>query len=203
MIREDWTEVGELTVVNSLAKPRPVAKTYKFPMPGDTGVVKYNVMLADGDSGKLYRIDMDRFKDQIIKLPILRYFPCTDRYAYLLRVSRTCDTLDFCRIDVTDRSVKTLISEECKPHYNEQLFSYHVINDGKEVLWWSERTGKGRWYLYDGEGNLKNALTNEDFVSGNIVKIDTLGRKVIFEGYGKEEGINPHYKFYYEASFDG
>lgn len=203
MIREDWTEVGELTVVNSLAKPRPTAKTYKFPMPGDTGVVKYNVMLADADSGKLYRINMDRFKDQIIKLPVLRYFPCTDRYAYLLRISRTCDTLDLCRVDVTDRSVKTLISEECKPHYNEQLFSYHVINDGKDILWWSERTGKGRWYLYDGDGNLKNALTNEDFVSGNIVKIDTLGRKVIFEGYGKEEGVNPHYKFYYEASFDG
>ena len=203
MIREDWTEVGELTIVNSLAKPRPEARTYKFPMPGDTGVVKYNVMLADGDSGKLHRIDMDRFKDQIIKLPILRNFPCTDRYAYLLRISRTCDTLDLCRVDVTDRSVKTLISEECKPHYNEQLFTYHVINDGKEILWWSEQTGKGRWYLYDGEGRLKNALTNEDFVSGNIVKIDTLARKVIFEGYGKEEGVNPHYKFYYEASFDG
>ena len=67
MIREDWTEVGELTIVNSLAKPRPEARTYKFPMPGDTGVVKYNVMLADGDSGTLHRIDMDRFKDQIIK----------------------------------------------------------------------------------------------------------------------------------------
>ena len=203
MIKEDWRSVGTLTIVNSLAKPRPTAETYKFPMPGDTGVVKYNIMLADADEGKLYRIDMDRFKDQCIKLPILRHFPCTDRYAYLLRISRTCDTLDLCRVDVTDRSVKTLISEVCKPHYNEQLFTYHVINDGKEILWWSERSGKGRWYLYDGEGNLKNALTKEDFVSANIIKIDTLGRRVIFEGYGKEEGINPHYRFYYEAGFDG
>lgn len=203
MIREDWRSVGTLTIVNSLAQPRPTAETYKFAMPGDTGVVRYDVMLADADSGKLYRIDMDRFEDQVIKLPLLRHFPCTDRYAYLLRISRTCDTLDLCRIDVTDRSVKTLISEVCKPHYNEQLFSYHVINDGKEILWWSDRTGKGRWYLYDGEGNLKNELTHDDFVSGNIIKIDTLERKVIFEGFGREEGVNPHYRFYYEASFDG
>ena len=203
MIREDWRSVGTLTIVNSLAEPRPTAETYKFPMPGDTGVVRYDVMLADADSAKLYEIDLDRFEDQIIKLPLLRHFPCTDRYAYLLRISRTCDTLDLCRVDVTDRSVKTLISEVCKPHYNEQLFSYHVINDGKDILWWSDRTGKGRWYLYDGEGNLKNELTHDDFVSGNIIKIDTLERKVIFEGFGREEGVNPHYRFYYEASFDG
>ena len=203
MIREDWRSVGTLTIVNSLAEPRPTAETYKFPMPGDTGVVRYNIMLADADSGKIYRIDMDRFKDQCIKLPILRHFPCTDRYAYLLRISRTCDTLDLCRVDVTDRSVKTLISEVCKPHYNEQLFSYHVLNDGKDILWWSDRSGKGRWYLYDGEGNLKNSLTEEDFVSGHIVRIDTTDRKVVFEGYGKEPGVNPHYKFFYEARFDG
>ena len=203
MIKEDWRGVGTLTIVNSLAKPRPTAETYKYPMPGDTGVVRYNIMLADADSGKLFHIDMDRFKDQIIKLPIMKVFPCTDRYAYLLRISRTCDTLDLCRIDVTDRSVKTLISEVCKPHYNEQLFSYHVINDGKEILWWSDRSGKGRWYLYDGEGNLKNALTEEDFVSGQIIKIDTTDRKVVFAGYGKEPGVNPHYKFFYEARMDG
>lgn len=203
MVREDWRSVGTMTIVNSLAEPRPTIKTYKFPMPGDTGVVKYNVMLADADSGRLYRIDLDRFKDQVIKLPLLKHFPCTDRYAYLLRISRTCDTLDLCRVDVTDRSVKVLISEVCKPHYNEQLFSYHILNDGKDILWWSDRSGKGRWYLYDGEGNFRNALTEEDFVSGEIARIDTLERKIIFEGYGKEPGVNPHYRFYYEARFDG
>ena len=203
MIREDWRSVETLTLVNSLAEPRPVAKTYKFAMPGDTGVVRYDVMLADADSGKLYKIDMGRYEDQIIKLPMLRYFPHTDRYAYLLRISRTCDTLDFCRIDVMDRSVKTLISEVCSPHYNEQLFSYHELYDGKYILWWADRTGMGRWYLYDGEGNLRNELTDEDFVCGNIVRIDTLQRKVVFEGYGREEGVNPHYRFYYEADMDG
>ena len=203
MIREDWRSVGTLTLVNSLSEPRPTAKTYKFAMPGDTGVVRYDVMLADAVKGELKRVDMDRFKDQKIRLPILKQFPHTDRYAYLIRLSRTCDTLDLCRIDVGDGSVKTLISEVCKPHFNDQLFNYHIINDGSEILWWSERTGKGRWYLYDGEGNLKNQLTGEDFVSAEIVRIDTLERKVVFEGFGKEKDINPHYRFFYEADMDG
>lgn len=203
MVRKDKRSVGTLTLVNSLSEGRPEAKTYRFAMPGDTGVVRYDVAIADADSGRLYHIGMERFKDQQIRLPRFSMFPHTDRYAYLIRVSRTCDTLDLCRIDVTDRSVKTLISEVCRPHYNEQLFSYHILNGGSEILWWSERSGKGRWYLYDGEGNLKNAVTQEDFVSAHIARIDTLQRKIIFEGYGLEEGINPHYRFFYEASMDG
>lgn len=203
LIREDKRSVGTLTLVNSLSQGRPRTQTYKFAMPGDTGVVRYDVAIADADSGKLYHIDMARFKDQHIRLPRFSMFPHTDRYAWLIRVSRTCDTLDLCRIDVTDRSVKTIISEVCHPHYNEQLFSYHILNDGKEILWWSERSGKGRWYLYDSEGRLKNEVTSEDFVSAHIARIDTAARKIVFEGYGKEEGVNPHYRFFYEASLDG
>ena len=35
------------------------------------------------------------------------------------------------------------------------------------------------------------------------MRIDTLERKVVLEGYGKEDGVNPHYRFFYEARFDG
>ena len=203
LVKEDKRSVGELTIVKSLAEPRPVAKTYKYAMPGDTGVVKYSLYLADADSGKMYRLDIDRYRDQKLLLPRLEQYPMTDRYAYFVRVSRTLDTLDLLRVDGRNHSVETIISEECKPHFNEVLFDYHVINDGKEILWWSERTGKGRYYLYDGEGGLKGAVTPDDIVAGKIAKIDTLGRSIIYEGYGGEEGADPCYKYYYKATFKG
>lgn len=203
LVKEDKRSVGELTIVKSLAEPRPVAKTYKYAMPGDTGVVKYSLYLADADSGKMYRLDIDRYRDQKLLLPRLEQYPMTDRYAYFVRVSRTLDTLDLLRVDGRNHSVETIISEECKPHFNEVLFDYHVINDGKEILWWSERTGKGRYYLYDGEGGLKGAVTPDDIVAGKVVKIDTLGRSIIYEGYGGEEGADPCYKYYYRATFKG
>lgn len=203
LVKEDERSVGELTIVKNLAEPRPVAKTYKYAMPGDTGVVKYSLYLADADSGKMYRLDIDRYRDQKLLLPRLEQYPMTDRYAYFVRVSRTLDTLDLLRVDGRNHSVETIISEECKPHFNEVLFDYHVINDGKEILWWSERTGKGRYYLYDGEGGLKGAVTPDDIVAGKIVKIDTLGRSIIYEGYGGEEGADPCYKYYYRATFKG
>ena len=78
---------------------------------------------------------------------------------------------------------------------NIQLFKYHLINDGKEIIWWSERNGKGQYFLYDNNGNLKNAITPPDMVAGTIMKLDTLNRTIIVEGYGREKGINPHYRF--------
>ncbi len=189
--------------MDNLAQPRPKEKTYKFAMPGDKGVSHFDVFLADADSAGLYRLPVERFADQSFILPRFRNFQTSDTSAFLLRIARTRDTLDLLRIDAGSHKVTTIISEVCRPHLNEQLFDYHVLNNGKDILWWSEREGKGRWYLYDNDGNLRNALTDGDFVSGSIVRIDTLGRKVVFEGYGREKGINPHYKFYYSAGFDG
>lgn len=203
VVREDKRKVGSLTLVNSLSSPRPKAKTYRFPMPGDKEVPSYEVYVIDADSSKMTRIDIDCYKDQSFLLPRFSRYPHTDRYAYLLRINRTRDTLDLCRIDTRDKTVKILIREECSPHLNEQLFSWHLLNDGKEILWWSERTGKGKWYLYDGEGKLKKALTPDRLVAGSIRKIDTLGRSIIYEGYGGEDGINPHYCLYYRSTFDG
>ncbi len=202
-VREDNRKVGTLTLVDNLAEPRPKAKTYKFAMPGDKEVSHFEAFLADADSAYLYPLPVERFADQVILMPRFRNFQTSDTSAFLLRLARTRDTLDLVRIDAKSHRVTTIISEVCKPHLNEMLFDYHVINNGKEILWWSERSGKGRWYLYSGDGKLRNALTAEDFVSGAIIKIDTLGRNIIFEGYGKEEGVNPNYKFYYKASFDG
>ncbi len=203
IVREDKRNVGTLSLVDNLAGPRPKTKTYKFPMPGDKDVVQYEAFIADADSGRLYRLDIGRYKDQQIIVPRFSMFPHTDESVWFLRINRTRDTLDLCRADMADHIVRTLITEPCAPHLNEQLFNYHILNGGKEILWWSERTGKGRWYLYDGNGNLKNGIASEDFVCGNIVRIDTTGRKILFEGFGKEKGINPHYRFYYSAGLDG
>ena len=203
LVMEDKRDVGTLTLVNSLAKPRPVPKTYKFAMPGDKHVPQYEVWLVDADRKSASRIPAEAYPDQKIVVPRLSDFFHTDRYVYFIRMSRPADIVDLCRVDVMDGSLKVLVSEKCSPHLNEQLFSYHILGDGEEILWWSERTGKGRYYLYDGEGRLKNAVTDDDFVSGHIVRIYGDTREIIFAGYGREEGINPHYTLYYKASLDG
>ena len=203
LLREDHRNVKDLYLVNSLTEGRPELVTYRYAMPADSGVVQYNIMLADADAAEIYGVYDYRFKDQIYKAPRFSKYPCSKDCAWFLRVSRTCDTLELCRLNAMEKKLETVISEVCKPHYNEQLHNYHILSCGQEIIWWSERTGKGQYYLYDAEGQLIRQVTEGDFVCGQIVDIDPLARTIIFEGYGREKGINPHYRFYYKASLDG
>ena len=124
-------------------------------------------------------------------------------YIYFTRKSRTCDEMDLCRVDTRTGEVFEIIHERCEPHFTEQLFECRILNGGEDILWWSERSGWGQYYLYNKEGQLKNPVTTGDFVAGRITEMDTLGRSFVFEGYGREKGINPEYRLFYKVNFDG
>lgn len=87
--------------------------------------------------------------------------------------------------------VKELIHEVDKPYRDPHARNVAVLNDGKDILFRSERTGWGHYYHYDGEGNLKNALSSGPWVSGHIVAVDTLARTVYFYGYGDDRISTP------------
>ncbi len=188
-----------MTLVNSLASPRPTVDTYKMPMPGDTGVSHYAMFLYDVDMRKEIPVAIDKYPDQKVEISYAE----TPGYVFFTRRSRPADYIDLCKVDIHTGEVKEVISEHCAPHMNLQLFRYHLINKGKEIIWWSERNGKGQYFLYDDKGNLKHTITPPDMVAGNIMKLDTLARSIIVEGYGREKGINPYYRFYYKVNLDG
>lgn len=203
LVREDKRKIKTMAVVNSLSNPRPTLKTYKFPMPGDKDVAQYEAFMIHADKAIIHKIDIKKYLDQKIEVPRFAPIVHTDQYIYFIRRPRTNDKIDLCRLDIHSLELKTLIEEDCSPHLNEQLFNYHVINEGKEILWWSERDGKGAYFLYDGEGVLKNKITDKNCVAGHITSIDTLQRTFIFEGYGREKNINPYYKHFYKVDFKG
>ena len=58
--------------------------------------------------------------------------------------------------------VKELIHEVDKPFMDFKMVSISCLNEGKDIVYRSERSGWGHYYLYDGEGNLKNEITSGD-----------------------------------------
>lgn len=202
-IRTDRRAVQEMVLVNNLASPIPTVKTYKFPTPGAKEVFGYDMVVVDADKKRATKVNLAKFPDQKIEIPLFANGYNDGRHIYLLRKSRPADTLELCCIDAKTGKLATLISENTAPHYNEQLFKYHIL-PGREIVWWSERTGKGAYYLYDKNGSLKNSITPVGkMIAGNIVHMDTLARNVIVEGYGGEKGVNPNYRFYYRVNLDG
>src|SRR5690606_38614292 len=186
-LREDSRKVEEMSVINSLTQPRPKTITYKFPMPGDTAVSQYSLYVFDAQKKTATELDISKYKDQRIIMQSSLVNGKTyvyagnigsdEQYVYFLRRNRTNDKIDLCRLDTEREIVEELISEETKPHFNEQLFTVRILNGGEDILWWSERTGFGTYYLYDKAGKQKSQLGNGKFVSGNILKIDTANRQ--------------------------
>jgi dipeptidyl aminopeptidase/acylaminoacyl peptidase len=102
-------------------------------------------------------------------------------------------------------AVKVLIEEKSPTFidYSSKQYRYDV-NDGKEIVWASERDGWNHLYLYDGKtGQVKHQITKGEWVVRNVVKVDEKSRTIIFAGSGRESGQDPYLIQYYKVDFEG
>jgi len=200
--RSDSRKVKDLFVINELKNPRPELEVYKYAMPGDQEVPQAKLEIFDVASRAELIIDIDKYTDQTIR----PYLPGKESdKLFMTRLNRTNDTLDVVVINTTTGELKELFTEANYPYFYSPNVQLAILNEGEELIWWSERTGWGQLYLYDGNtGALKNKITNAGhFITGRMAQIDTVGRKVYYEGRGREENIDPYYALMYKSNFDG
>jgi dipeptidyl aminopeptidase/acylaminoacyl peptidase len=117
-------------------------------------------------------------------------------------------------VDAATGSARAVISEE-----PTTFFSYRPLNgnptdhgsnwrfdvdDGKEVLWMSERDGWAHLYLYDGPtGKLKNQITKGEWIVRGVDSVDVAKRQIYFRASGMIAGQDPYFIHYYRINFDG
>lgn len=198
--RSDSRKVGDLFVINSLKNPRPELETYKYAMPGEENVPQQELIVFEVATGKRIDIDVAKWKDQTFRV----YWTSQESAdkMVLVRKKRSLKELEVCMANANTGEVRVLFNEETYPYFNDQFAQLSVLNEGKDIIWWSERTGWGQLYLYDENGNLKNQITDGYYVTGNIERIDTLNRQLFIEGFGREKNINPYYSMIYRVSLD-
>ena len=197
--RSDRRKIKTLYVVNNLSS-RPTLNEYEYVMAGDQEVQHEELFLVDTTDKKLIKVPVEKWPDQTLRL----FTPGKKvNSLYFLRKKRTCDEIDFCKVDLKTGEVKVLINEISKPYFNNDFFHLSLLNEGEDIIWWSDRTGHGHFYHYDGEGNLKNAITAGNWTAGKMVKIDTVGRTIYFGAYGQEKGACPYYARVNKARIDG
>ena len=195
----DDTDVEYLNLVHQMDKPVRLEQK-KMPLPNGNGIRRYRLYWYNADTGEGRPLDIAPNRDYFIQMD----YDKQGVDQYFLRRSRSVDTLELCRINPQTGDVNVVISEVCRPHVNVNMFRFHLLDHGRQVLWWSDRTGRGNYYLYDGQtGKLLNRVTQGDrLVAGRIEKIDTLNRTIIFLGHGQEGG-DPHYTYYYKVKLNG
>ena len=189
-LREDTRHVDELFLVDVMETPRPKVKTYKYSMAGDQKLEKYVLTVIDVETKEVKTIDTDHWQDQYVDV---LYTSKDGNKIYFDRKTRAFDEQEVCVADLTTGEVKTLIHEIDKPFMDYKMANIMFLNDGKDIIYRSERTGWGHYYLYDNEGNFKNAITSGEWVAGPCSDIDTVGRTLYFYALGKDKNIDPYY----------
>jgi dienelactone hydrolase len=80
----------------------------------------------------------------------------------------------------------------------------HDVNDGKEIVWASERDGWEHLYLYDGiTGKLKNQITKGNWLVRNVDFVDDEKRQIWFEAGGMIPEQDPYFTQWCRINFDG
>jgi dipeptidyl-peptidase-4 len=209
--QHDGRGVGYMHLVSTdVGHPR--LESWQYPLPGDSVIFRIERVILDVESGELVRLDMpaDQHRSTI-----------TDHVAYrggwadidwaadgseVAFVSSSRDHKDaWLRIADAETGKVTEVLHEHEPTFFESGvgdINWRYLDASDEFLWWSERTDWGHLYLYDKQGNLKNAVTSGNWLFERIVRLDEEARRIWFYGSNREPG-DPYYDYLYAVNFDG
>jgi dipeptidyl aminopeptidase/acylaminoacyl peptidase len=196
--RVDARGVQELYLVNPITLPRPTLEKYKYPMPGEEAARRMELFVCDRTSRKLVRI-APKWKDEVYSN--IHWGKTTDEVRFVRR-DRLVRHAELCTANVHTGETKCLVLEGYE-NADVRMQPVHYIDESNEMIWWSERSGWGHFYLYDRNGTYKNAITSGLFRADRVVAVDAKNRLLYFTGNGREPGENIYYQHLYRVHLDG
>ncbi|HEX3866760.1 MAG TPA: DPP IV N-terminal domain-containing protein, partial [Gemmatimonadaceae bacterium] len=198
--RMDNRKVGELYLVNNLASPRPTLMTYTYAMPGEENVGQEELYVYNAGDTKLTPMDVKRWKDQ--RLFDIHWNGGSSSHLRMVRRDRTQRHFELIDVDLASKSITPVLHEDIENNSSERQ-NIRYVKKGGDLIWWSERSGWGHYYLYDNSGHLKRALTSGAWRAERIVELDSVKGVLYFTAVGREPGENPYYSHLYKVNLDG
>jgi dipeptidyl-peptidase-4 len=213
MTRKDNRHIEDLWVINNVGGRRPTLETYKYQMPGEPDSTEQELYIFNIDEKKPKQVNVFAFKNQTLSLwgasrpknaqagdPWINTWLGDNDKFYFARSSRDLKRIDIGTIS-TSGEVKVLVEERFNTYMD--VNRPYLINGGKELVVWSQRDGWGHFYLYDGNGKLKNQITSGEFYSSEITGVDEATRTLYFIANGREKDEDPYFKHHYSVKLDG
>lgn len=205
----------DLWVIHSVSKKRPTLESFKYTMPGEPDFSKKEILIFDIPTKKRVIAKIDTTQQLYVNVYNAQrkksnyddefkpnfWLAKTNDKIYYSTQSRDRKRVNIGVIDVETGDSKILIKERSNTYLETRPLQ--LINNGKELIHWSERDGWAHFYLYDANGNLKNQITHGAYHSNNITGIDEKARVLYFQANAKESNEDPYYYHLYRVNFDG
>jgi dipeptidyl aminopeptidase/acylaminoacyl peptidase len=113
-------------------------------------------------------------------------------------------------VDAQTGKARALITEESPTFIDYQQLGgsgkryRYNLDDGKEIIWGSERDGWEHLYMYDGAtGKVKHQITKGSWVVRGVDRVDEGRKQIWFSASGMNREQDPYFTHYYRINFDG
>lgn len=197
--RNDSRKVKELYLVNVLSEPRPTLSSYTYAMPGEENVSQQELYTYHRGDATVKPVDVKKWRDQRL---MYTHWTTGSARLRLVRRDRPQRHLELIEVDLSSGETKTLLTEAVD-NANLESQAPRYVKGGGDLIWWSERTGWGHYYLYDHNGNYKKPLTSGPWRADQVQEIDSVGGVLWISGVGREPGENVYYRHLYRVNADG
>ncbi len=197
--------------------PGPILHPYRYALPGDSVIPKFEYFAYDVAARKATRVDagpIDAVNTTCCWMSTdtvwkdVRWSNGSDEFVFTLG-KRGNHELTLTAADARTGATRTILKETGKTYVETNQNSggipnWRPVSGGKQVVWWSERDGWGHLYLVDAAtGAIKNRITSGDWMVSDLLWIDETLRYAYFTGRGREAGKDPYFRFLYRAKLDG
>jgi len=210
-IRPGYRRVVDYVESSPVSQLQPIHSRMVYPKAGDV-LSFYQPVLFDVMSRGQVEIDTALFPNQFSMTELKWWkdgrgftFEYNQRGHQLYRVVEVDGTTGKLRA-LIDETSKTFVNYEPleRNQFDHGKHFRRDLDDGKEILWASERDGWEHLYLMDGKtGAVRQQITKGPWVVRSVDFVDEKQRIVYFSASGMTEGEDPYYVHGYKICFDG
>ncbi len=198
--------------------PAPVLHSYRYALPGDSVIPRYDMYVFDVAAHRGVKVDRPpqpavnttccwlTTRDSVFK--DVKWAPTSD-HLFMTYGHRGYHQLDLLDVDPRTGAARTVLTEKSPTFIETNLASggipdWRPLAHGRQVIWFSERDGWAHLYLYDARtGRLEHRITSGAWTVGDVLRVDETGGWVYFTARGREPGRDPYFRFLYRIHLDG
>ena len=215
--RIQWSPDGKYILV---CKRRPVEKRYvyyvesspsdqlqpklhkqEYAKPGDELPQHYPVIIEVA-TGKTVEADASLIGNQY-DLEWLQWSP-DSKYVTMEYNQRGHHLYQLLAMDAATGQLRTVVEEKASTFVNYTRLWRQFINDGKQLLWLSERDNWNHLYLYDVKtSKVIRQITKGPWCVRDIQYVDEKEGTIYFSASGRNSGEDPYHVHYYKIGIDG
>jgi len=202
VFRETRVEPRRIHIVESSPPKQlqPKLRTLSYNKPGDT-LPKARPVLFDADSTKQIPVSNDEFENPW-SIEDLRWSKDSSHFTFVFN-QRGHQVLRLVRVDAASGAVTVKVDERSDTFidYAYKKFSHHL--DNEDVIWMSERDGWNHLYYITADGNVRNQITQGEWIVRKVDWVDETKRQIWFRLSGYYHDQDPYYLHFARINFDG